>query len=417
MAHPEKQDSGLYEIFQASSEAGADPFQNLLRYLVQQLLEEELTAFLHAEPYDRTDQRKGYRNGYKPRTFKTRVGTLELLVPKDREGRFQTELFAKYQRNEKALVLALTEMYLQGVSTRKVKKITEQLCGLEISRSQVSRLSQGLDEEIRKWRTRPLGDRYPYLVIDARVERIRRDGAIIPQSALLVVGINEDGYREVLGVWCADSESEDSWSMVFNELKERGLSGVSFVVSDNHSGLTSAIARRFQGVIRQRCQAHFIRNVLSKAPKKDRGWILEYLREITASATYESARKRLDKAIETFSETHPNVAKILEEGGEDILAVYALPEHHRKKMRTTNMVERFNQELKRRTRVIRVFPNENACVRLISALSMEANEEWMERRYLRMEAVEMTCRGTPDAVPRHLENAARLPHSHSTTTA
>jgi len=221
MAHLKKEDSGVLGILQASSGTGSDPLKALLRYTVQQVLEEELTSFLNAEPYTRTEERRGYRNGYKPRMLKTRVGNLELMVPKDREGRFQTELFEKYQRNEKALALAIIEMYIQGVSTRKVKKITEELCGLEISKSQVSSLAKGLDEEVQKWRTSKLAQRYPYLVVDARVERIRRDGSIVPQSVLLVVGIDHEGYREVLGVWCADSESEASWSMVFRELKER----------------------------------------------------------------------------------------------------------------------------------------------------------------------------------------------------
>jgi putative transposase len=388
MAHLKKEDTGILGILQASSGNGDDPLKALLRHTIQQVLEEELTAFLKAEPYTRTEERRGYRNGYKPRTLKTRVGRLELMVPKDRESRFQTELFEKYQRNEKALVLAIIEMYVQGVSTRKVKKITEELCGLEISKSQVSTLAKGLDKEVQKWRMRPLIKWYPYLVVDARGERIRRDGSIVPQSALIVVGIDNEGYREVLGVWCADSESEASWSTVFRELKERGLHGVSYVVSDDHTGLTKAIACQFQGTIWQRCQVHFIRNVLSKVPKKDRGRILAHLRDITGASSLESARNRLNEAVETLHASHPKAADLLDKHGEEMLAVYALPEHHRKRMRTTNMLERFNEEIKRRTRVIRIFPNEASCVRLVSALAMEENENWMERKYLNMEAEE-----------------------------
>ena len=200
MAHPKRQDNGLLGILQASSVNGDDPVKGLLRHTIQQVLEEELTAFLNAEPYDRTEHRRGYRNGYKPRTLTTRVGRLELMVPKDLEGRFSTELFEKYQRSEKALLQTIAEMYVQGVSTRKVKKITEELCGLEISKSQVSALAKGLDTEVKQWRMRPLTKRYPYLVVDARYERIRRDGSIIPQGLLLVVGIDAEGYRELLGV-------------------------------------------------------------------------------------------------------------------------------------------------------------------------------------------------------------------------
>ena len=385
MAHLKKEDTGILGILQASSGNGDDPLKALLRHTIQQVLEEELTAFLKAEPYTRTEERRGYRNGYKPRTLKTRVGRLELMVPKDRESRFQTELFEKYQRNEKALVLAIVEMYVQGVSTRKVKKITEELCGLEISKSQVSTLAKGLDKEVQKWRMRPLTKRYPYLIVDARGERIRRDGAIIPQSALIVVGIDNEGYREVLGVWCADSESEASWSVVFRELKERGLHGVSYIVSDDHTGLTKAIARNFQGVIWQRCQVHFMRNVRAMVSKKDRGRITASIREITGAESLDSARKRLHEAVDALTATHPRVAGHLDMYGEEILAVYALPEHHRKRMRTTNMLERFNEEIKRRTRVVRIFPNEQSCIRLVSALAMEENENWMERKYLNME--------------------------------
>lgn len=388
MAHPKKEDTGILEILQAGSGNGDDPIKGLLRHMIQQLLEEELTAFLNAAPYTRTDERRGYRNGYKPRMLKTRVGTLELMVPKDREGQFQTELFEKHQRNEKALVLAIAEMYVQGVSTRKVKKITEKLCGLEISKSQVSSLAKGLDAEVRQWRMRPLTKQYPYLVVDARYERIRRDGSIIPQGVLIVVGIDGEGYREVLGTWCADSESEESWSMVFRELKERGLSGVSYVVSDDHTGLTKAIARKFQGSIWQRCQVHFTRNVLSKVLKKDRSRIVGYLRDITGASDIQTARKRLGEAVEALQLSYPKVADFLDEHGEETLAVFALPEAHRKRMKSTNMLERFNQELKRRTQVVRIFPNEQSCIRLVSALAMEENESWLERKYLNMETVE-----------------------------
>ena len=401
MAHLKKEDTGILGILQASSGNGDDLLKALLKHTIQQVLEEELTVFLKAEPYTRTEERRGYRNGYKPRTLKTRVGRLELMVPKGREGRFQTELFEKYQRNEKALVLAIVEMYVQGVSTRKVKKITEELCGLEISKSQVSTLAKGLDKEVQKWRMRPLTKRYPYLVVDARGERIRRDGAIIPQSTLIVVGIDNEGYREVLGVWCADSESEASWSTVFRELKERGLHGVSYVVSDDHTGLTKAIAHQFQGAIWQRCQVHFMRNVRAMVSKKDRGRITASIREITGAESLDSARKRLHEAVDALTAIHPKVAGHLDMYGEEILEVYTLPEHHRKRMRTTNMLERFNEEIKRRTRVIRIFPNEASCVRLVSALAMEENENWMERKYLNMETEEnlQYSAGGSDLIP------------------
>jgi transposase-like protein len=375
----------VFSVWQQAAQEGDDGMRRLVERVVQEVLETEITRFLEAEPYERTRERRGYRNGYKPRLLKTRVGTLELLVPKDREGQFQTELFERYQRSEKALLLAILQMYLEGVSTRKVRAITEELCGLEISKSQVSALSQQLDEEIQRWRERPLERSYPYLVVDARYEKVRRGGQVVSQGVLLVVGISPEGYREILGVWVADSENETSWSEVFAELSRRGLEGVRYVVSDDHQGLRRALERHFQGALWQRCQVHLIRNVLNLASRKDRGAVWEQLRSITEAPTLEAAREALGRAVAVLEKKHPKVAAFLEDQGEETLAVYELPSEHRRRMRSTNLLERLNQEIKRRTRVIRIFPNEDACLRLISALAMETNLEWMERVYLKMD--------------------------------
>lgn len=382
MTHLEKDGKEMYALWQALTEGEKDPIRSLLQILLQGVLEGEIETFLNAGPYERTGERKGYRNGYKPRTFKTRVGTLDLQIPKDREGNFQTSVFEKYQRSEKAFVLSIAEMFVQGVSTRKVKKITETLCGIEISKSQVSQLSKNLDEEIAKWRSRPITKKYPYLMIDARYEHIRKDKEVVSQGVLLVIGIREDGYREILGTWVADTENEASWSDVFKELKDRGLRGVRYVVSDDHAGLVKAIKRQFQGVLWQRCQVHFMRNILSRIRKNDREEMVELVRKITTSKTLEEAKENTKEVVEILEKRYPAVARHLEEHVEEILNVYHLPECHRRRMRSTNMIERYHQELKRRTRVIRIFPNEASCLRLVSALSMETNEEWMERRYL-----------------------------------
>ena len=365
---------------------GSEDFlRGLVERVVQQVLEAEMTNFLGAGVYERSGERRGWRNGYKPRTLKTRVGELELLVPKDRDGEFRTELFERYQRSEKALVLAMLEMYLEGVSTRKVRAVTEALCGLEVSKSQVSALTSKLDEEIAQWRERPLEKSYPYLVVDARYEKVRRGGAVVSQGVLIVVGIGEDGYREVLGAWMADSESEASWGAVFEELKQRGLGGVRYVVSDDHAGLVRAIGRHFQGVVWQRCQVHFLRNALSLCGVQQRGLVVRLLKAITESPTREAARTAMRQAIAELEKKAPRVARLLEEHGEEILGVYALPEEHRRRMKSTNMLERQNQELKRRTRVVRVFPHEQSCLRLVCGLLMETNQEWMDRLYLRMD--------------------------------
>jgi len=363
---------------------GEDFLRDLVQRTVQQVLEAEMTSFIGAETYQRNDVRRGWRNGYKPRTLKTRVGELELMVPKDRDGQFQTELFERYQRSEKAFVLALLQMYVEGVSTRKVSAITEALCGLEVSKSQVSALTQKLDAEVAEWRARPLLEEYPYLIFDARYEKVRRGGSVVSQGVLVAIGISAAGYREVLGAWVAESESEASWGAVFLELKQRGLRGVRYVVSDDHAGMVKAIDRHFQGAVWQRCQVHFVRNALSLCGRQQRPQVLRLMKVVTESATREAAQAALAAAIAEFENKAPKVARLLEECGEQILGVYALPEAHRKRMRTTNMLERQNQELKRRTRVIRVFPHEQSCLRLISALLMETNQDWMGRIYLSM---------------------------------
>jgi transposase-like protein len=364
---------------------GEDFVRQLVERTVQQVLEAEMTSFLGAETYERNGERRGWRNGFKPRTLKTRVGELELMVPKDRDGQFQTELFERYQRSEKAFVAALLQMYVEGVSTRKVTEITEALCGLEVSKSQVSALTAKLDAEIGEWRTRPLSEAYPYLIFDARYEKVRRGGSVVSQGVLVAIGISKSGYREVLGCWVAESESEASWSAVFSELKKRGLSGVSYVVSDDHQGMVKAIERHFQGAVWQRCQVHFVRNALSLCGQQQRPQVLRLMKAVTEAATREAAQAALGVAVAELEKKAPKVARLLEESGEEILGVYALPDAHRKRMRTTNMLERQNQELKRRTRVVRVFPHEQSCLRLIAALLMETNQEWMGRMYLRME--------------------------------
>jgi putative transposase len=377
-------DTDLLAVWQEAAEDG-DGLRHLVQHVLERVLEEELTAFLGAETYERTEGRRGYRNGAKPRTLKTRVGSIDLMVPKDREGRFQPSLFERYQRNEKALVLALVEMYVQGVSTRKVKAITEQLCGLEISKSQVSALATGLDEAIAAWRERPLERAYPYLIVDARYEKVRCGPRVVSQGVLVVVGISAAGFREILGVWQAATESEATWSEVFEDLKRRGLHGVQYVVSDDHQGLRRAIDRHFQGALWQRCQVHFLRNLLGRVRKRDRAEVLALLRSITEAATREAALEAVRAAVAALTATYPEVAALLEAAAPEILAVYDLPEAHRKRLRSTNLLERYNQELKRRTRVVRIFPNGASCVRLVSALAMEANEEWLARRYLDME--------------------------------
>ena len=358
----------------------------MVEKVCQRIMEAEMTEFIGADPHERTDNRKGYRNGFKPRILRTRIGELNLLVPKDREGRFSSSLFNRYQRNEKALILALQEMYLQGVSTRKVKEITEALCGLEISKSLVSDLARDLDLEILAWRNRKLTQDYSYLIIDARYEKIRTNNTISSQGVLITLGIGADGKREILSVDVADSESETSCSEAFRNLKERGLSGVRLITSDDHGGLVNAAHRHFQGISWQRCQFHFTKNILDITPKKERRLIYSELKSIFDSPDQNRAKQRLSEVIETYQSRYPKIAEKLSNDAEDVLTCFNFPSSHRRRIRTTNTLERFNQEIKRRTNVVRIFPNADSAIRLISALAIEQSEEWMTgRMYLDMD--------------------------------
>jgi putative transposase len=364
-----------------------DFLRGIVERALQTFLEAEMTAHLGASKYERGDGRTGYRNGHKPRTLTTRVGRLELRVPQDRDGTFSTELFARYQRSEQALVTTLMEMYLQGVSTRKVAAITEELCGTSFSKSQVSALVGRLDGELAAWRTRPLtAAAYPYLMVDARYEQARVNGRVITVGVLIVAGVRDDGRRELLAVKEADTESEATYHDLFTELKDRGLRGVELVTSDDHRGLTAAIARDFQGASWQRCQVHFGRNLRGMVGLKHRAQLSEDLRGIFGAASATQARAAARACVAAWKASHPQVAVKIEEEIEDCLACYAFPAAHRPRIRTTNGLERLNEELKRRTRVVRIFPNREAVERLVTALVMEQSEEWVSgRRYLTMD--------------------------------
>jgi putative transposase len=368
-----------------------DFLKEIVRRVLQQVLETEMTEHIGAAPYQRTEDRKGHRNGYKPRTLKTRVGKLDLLVPQDREGTFSTRLFARYQRNEKALVLALMEMYVEGVSTRKVKEVTEELCGTSFSKSLVSRLAEGLDSELKEWRERPLtANAYPYLFVDARYEKVRVGSRVISEGVLIVTAVRDDGRREILAVQTADTESEATYHELFRSLKARGLAGVELVTSDDHPGLEAAIGRHFQGASWQRCQVHYARNLLRIVPFGKREELAEGLRGVFAAPTREMALRLTERLAARWREKgYPKVADHLEEHVEECLSCLAFPESHRKRIRTTNGLERLNQEIKRRTKVVRIFPNREACLRLVTALAVEQSEEWVTgRRYLDMEKLE-----------------------------
>ncbi len=383
----ERDGTGLAAATQAALLDDPGFLRELVQGAVQAILEAEMTAHLGAGRYEREASRTGYRNGYKPRTLTTRVGRLERRVPQDRDGTFSPELFARYQRNEQALVLALLEMYLQGVSTRKVATITEQLCGTSVSKSQVSALTARLDTDLTAWRERPLSAAsYPYLAVDARYEHVRVDGRVVSQGVLIVAGVRAEGQREVLAVEVANTESEATYQELFRGLKARGLRGVELVTSDDHAGLRAAIARHFQGASWQRCQVHFARNLLGLVGGKHRAPLGIQLREVFAATSVAQAHVAAGTCAATWRSSHPQVRAKLETEVEDCLACLSFPAAHRPRLRTTNGLERFNQELKRRTRVVRIFPNRASLLRLVTALALEQSEEWVSgRRYLDMD--------------------------------
>jgi putative transposase len=360
--------------------------QGLVETALNQVLEAQVTEQIGARPYERSEGRKAYRNGSRLRTLTTRVGPLVLHVPQVRDGSFSTTLFARSQRSEQALVLALMEMVLNGVSTRKVATITEELCGTRFSRSTVSQLCTALDARVQAWNERSLdAQAYPFVIVDALVVKVRRDNAVRATSALIVSGVNAQGRREILGLSLGDSESEGTWTDMFAWLKRRGLHGVEVLVSDDHTGLVKAAQRAFQGVIWQRCQVHLQRNVLGRTPRHLRAQMAAGLRRIFQAEDRAAARTAFAALAVALAGKADRALTILEDGLEDALAVLALPEQYRVRLRTTNGMERLNEEIRRRERVIRIFPNEASALRLIGALLAEHHEVWSTgKRYFDM---------------------------------
>ena len=368
--------------------SGEGQLAPLLESLLNQVLEAQVSEQLQAERYERTDARQGYRNGYKPRQLTTRVGTLTLRVPQVREGAFSTELFARYQRSEQALILTLMEMVVNGVSTRKVARITEELCGREFAKSTVADLCQGLDPLVTAWNERDLSaTRYPFLIVDALVLKVREQGRVRACSALVATGVNADGYREILGLHLGDSESERSWVDFFTWLKGRGLHGVDLVVSDHHGGLTNAVQVQFQAASWQRCQMHLSANVSSATPASIREELHARVRTLFDAPDLPTARTLLAQIVADYEQQAPTAIATLERGFDDATAVLALPRPYRQRLRTTNGQERLNEEIRRRERVIRIFPNRESALRLLGALLMEQDEQWSTgKRYFDMTA-------------------------------
>ena len=366
-----------------------DVFKAMLEVMAQRLMEEELALHLRAERHERTEDRRGHRNGYKGRSLKTRMGELALQVPQARGVEpYSPTLFAKWQRSERALLVACAEMYFMGVSTRKVKRILDKMGGFELSASTVSCIAAELDEKLTEFRQRRL-DAYtwPYLMVDATYVKVRKKGRVVDQAVLVVAGVNHDGRREILTWRLADVESEDTWTEVFRELKQRGVSGVQWLISDGHAGIRAALRTQFTGVAWQRCWTHFMRNAMAKVGHKHKD---AFVKELKAARKFDDVKTCLmeaERVAQRWEKNYPRAAQQIREQFEETLAVHDLPPEHRRRVYTTNIMERLMEEVKRRTRVVGIFPNEASCDRLVGAHLLERDETWhCERmRYLVME--------------------------------
>jgi putative transposase len=379
---------GKPSIVAAKALLKGDPegLRELVRAVLQEALEAEMSDALGAAKSERTTGRLGYRSGYYGRTLVTRVGKLELRVPQDREGRFSTELFERYQRSEQALVASLAEMYVQGVSTRKVKAVTEELCGHAFSASAISAVNKRLDEGLAAFAGRRLEEPFAYLILDARYEKVREAGIVGSRAVLIAVGIDRDGRRQVLAVELANRESRSAWKDFLLGLRERGLQGVEFVVADDHAGLKAAVREVLPGAFAQRCYVHFLRNALDHLPRKADDDCLQELRWIYDRRELAEARADLAAWLRKWSPRYDRLTSWVEENIEETFTYYRLPRQHHKHMKSTNMLERLNEEIKRRTHVVRIFPNAESCLRLVRALAVEAHENWLEAsRYLNMD--------------------------------
>lgn len=366
----------LDELMELLAEHGFDGLAEAITILWNEVMKLERAEVLGAEPYQRTESRRGYANGFKPKTVRTRVGAITVDVPQTRGVEFYPSSLERGERSERALKLAVAEMYVQGVSTRKVAAITKELCGLDISSSQVSRAARLLDEELQQWRNRPLGE-IPYLILDARYEKIRHGGCVIDCAVLVAIGITSDGKRSILGVSVSLSEAEVHWREFLARLIERGMHSTRLVTSDDHAGLKAARKAVLPGVPWQRCQFHLQQNAMHYVPQVAlRKQVATDIRNVFDAPDRAAGERLLEQAVAKYDKSAPKLAAWMEENIPDGLTVTTLPPAHRRRLRTTNMLERVNKEIKRRTRVATLFPNDDSLLRLVSAVLIELSEDW-----------------------------------------
>lgn len=374
------------ELLEQVKEQGLEFVPDLIRIVINAAMQAERSEHLQAEHYQHTSERKGYANGFKPKTMRTRVGEITFAVPQVREGGFYPQALEKGLRSERALTLALAEMYVQGVSTRKVKAITEQLCGVNVSSSVVSQAAALMDGELEKWRERPLGE-YPFLFLDAYYEQVREDGQVRHLAVLVAVGINPAGKREILGVSVSLSEHEVHWRTFLESLKQRGLGGVQLITSDDHAGLRAARLAVFGGIPWQRCQFHLQQNAQAYVPYKHmQAEVADDIRTIFNAPDRTTAEAYLAKTMAKYQSSASRLAEWMAENLPEGFTVFSFPGGFQRLLRTTNGVERLHREVRRRARVVSIFPNPTACLRLVSAVLSEISDEWLTgRTYLSFE--------------------------------
>lgn len=358
-----------------------DPMLSMLEWLCDRLMEAEISAKIGADKSEHTSERNSYRSGYRPRRFDTRMGTIYLMVPKIRQGGYVPFFVSNRKRSEAALIQVVQEAFVSGVSTRKMERLAKSLGIENLSRSQVSSMAKELDEQVEAFRNRPLnGSRYPVLWVDALYEKVRYDGHVISMAIQVVCGVNEEGTREVLAIEPMLEESKESYTQLFDKLKVRGLQTPSLVISDANGGLVSAIQKNFPGASWQRCKVHFMRNILAKIPHRNKESFAAELKQIWLAPDAKSARKRADLLTEEYEKRFPEAIQILEDGLEDSLQFYSFPALDSRKIASSNMLERLNKEIRRRTRVVGIFPNPDSYVRLVATYLMEYAEDWSDSR-------------------------------------
>jgi len=361
-----------------------DPMLGMLEWLCDQLMEAEISQQLGARKNEHSEVREGYRSGYRPRRLDTRMGTMYLLVPKARNGGYIPFFITERKRSEAALVEVVQEAFVQGVSTRKIERLAKRLGIENLSRSQVSDMTKGLNEQVEAFRNRPLSDtRYPVLWVDALYEKVRFNGRVVSMAVLLVCAVNSEGKREVLSIEPMLEESTDSYKQLFTQLKTRGLATPALVISDANAGLVSAIRQSFPGASWQRCKVHFMRNILAHVSHREKDAFAKQLKEIWLAPTDAVARQRAEMLAQTYQKRFPKAIDTLDNGLEDSLSFYRFPNLDARRIASTNMLERLNKEIRRRTRVVGIFPNQESYVRLVTTYLIEYAEDWsVSRAYL-----------------------------------